>query len=162
MSIQDKLKLYGHTHVKGEVRSSEYEASVKQKKRLNIKLDLADSLFNEVYFPFTQSQKDHVKELIRIFQNFKELHSTASNEEIILSFILYVKSLETKQNMSLTMDGQKTIRTIITDLERQLLFQDKCEIITWKINLYYISRLPILPTEPKNVDHNLLYKGKLK
>lgn len=161
-SIKDKLKLYNHTHVKGEVRSSEYEASVKQKKRLNIKLDLADTLFNEVYFPFTNSQKEHVKELIRIFQNFKELHSQASNEEIILSFILYVKSLETKQNMAETMEGQKTIRTIITDVERQLLFQDKFEIITWKINLHYISCMPILPTEPKNIDHNLLYKGKLK
>ena len=45
--IDDKLKLYSNTYVKGEVRSKEYEAKVKEKKRLNNKLDLADTMFNE-------------------------------------------------------------------------------------------------------------------
>ena len=160
--IEDKINLYKNTYVKGEVRSKNYEKQIKQKKRLHNKLDLADNMFNELSFPFAASQKDHVKELIRTFKNFNELHSQASNEEIILSFIFYVKSLETKQNETYTMEGQKTIRTLITDVEKQILFQDKCEIITWKINLHYISRTPILPTEPENIDHNLLYKGTLK
>ena len=157
---EDKLNLYENTYVKGEVRSRNYEARVKQEKRLNIKLDLADTMFNEVTFPFNKPQKDHVKELIKTFQNFKDLHAKASNEEVILAFILYVKSLETKQNIAYTMEGQKTIRKLITDLEKQISFQDKQEIITWKINLHYVSNTPIFPREPEHVDHNLLYKGK--
>lgn len=158
-NIKDKLKLYNHTHVKGEVRRSEYEASVKQKKRLNIKLDLADTLFNEVYFPFTNPQKDHVKTLIKTFPKFNELHPKASNEEIITAFIFYVKALEDKENKINSLDGQKTIRALIPKIEKQLLFQNTFEIISWNITLHYVSRTPILPTEPKNVDHNILYKG---
>lgn len=160
--IDDKLKLYSRTYVNGEVRSNSYEARVKQEKRLNAKLDLADTLFNEVSFPFNNSQKEHVKNLIRVFTNFKELHSKATNEETILSFIFYVKALETKENIINTLDGQKTIRTLITDLDKQINFNNTFEIISWKITLHYISHTPILPTEPKNIDHNLLYKGILK
>ena len=161
-SIEDKIYRYNHGYVKGETRSKEYEAQVKQKKRLNIKLDLADTMFNELCFPFNQSQKEHVKELIRLFPSFKELHSKATYEETILSFIFYVKALETKENIIPQMDGQKTIRTLIDDFDKQILFNNTFEIISWKITLHYISNTPILPTEPKNIDHNLLYKGHIK
>lgn len=160
--IQDKLNLYSNAHVKGEVRSNEYEARVKQEKRLNIKLDLADTLFNEVYFSFNKDQKKQVKSLIRLFKNFKELHSKASNEEVILSFIFYVKALETKENLINSVDGQKTIRSLIQDIEKQINFPNTFEIISWKITLHYISDTPILPSEPENIDHNILYKGILK
>jgi len=160
--IEDKIKLYSRTYVKGEVRSNSYEAKVKQNKRLNLKLDLADTMFNEVSFNFTNSQKEHVKELIRLFKNFKELHNKATNEEVILSFIFYVKALETKENIMHTMDGQKTIRTLITDMEKQINFNNTFEIISWKITLHYISNTPILPSEPKHIDPNFLYKGQLK
>ena len=161
-SLKDKLDMYSNGYVRGEIRSKEYEAKVKQEKRLNEKLDLADTMFNELTFQFTQPQKDHVKELIQLFPNFKELHSKASNEEIILSFIFYVKALETKENLIPTTTGQKTIRTLITDLDKQIAFNDTFEIINWKITLYYISHTAILPKEPKHIDHNLLYKGKQK
>ncbi len=160
--IDDKLNLYSHAHVKGEVRSNEYEARVKRNKRLNAKLDLADTMFNELCFPFNVNQKAHVKELIQVFKNFKELHSKATNEEVILAFIFYVKALEIKENLIDYVDGQKTIRTLITDLDKQIIFKDTFEIISWKITLHYISATPILPTEPKDIDHNLLYKGNLK
>lgn len=160
--IEDKLNLYGHEYVKGEVRSNSYEAQVKQNKRMHAKLDLADTLFNEVAFQFNNNQKEHVKELIRTFKNFKELHNKATNEETILAFIFYVKALETKENIINTVDGQKTIRTIITDIDKQINFNNTFEIISWKITLHYISITPILPSEPKNIDHNLLYKGSLK
>ena len=160
--IDDKLKLYSNTYVKGEVRSKEYEAKVKEKKRLNNKLDLADTMFNELCFTFTPSQKEHVKELIRLFTNFKELHSKASYEEIILSMIFYVKALETKENIIPSVEGQKTIRTLITDFDKQIIFDNTFEIISWKITLHYISNTPILPTQPTNLDHNILYKGTLK
>ena len=160
--IDDKINLYKNAYVKGEVRSKEYEASVKQKKRLNAKLDLADTMFNELCFPFNQYQKEHVMELIMKFKSFKELHSKATYEEIILAFIFYVKALETKENIINTNKGQKTIRTLISDLDKQINFNNTFEIISWKITLSYISQAPIMPVEPKHIDHNILYKGTLK
>lgn len=156
--IEDKLNLYRHGYVKGEVRSKKYEAKIKQQKRLNMKLDLADTMFNELNFTFNQSQKRHVRELIRIFKNFKELHRKASNEEVILSFIFYVKALEVKENITNTLEGQKTIRTLITDMDKQINFNETFEIIHWKITLHYVTNSIIMPTEPKDTNHNLLYK----
>lgn len=161
-SIEDKIYRYNHGYVKGETRSKEYEARVKQEKALNAKLDLAEGMFNELCFPFNQSQKEHVKNLIREFPNFNELHSKSTNEEIILSFIFYVKALETKKNLVNEKDGQITTRTLIKNLEKQIIFDTTCEIIHWKITLHHISHIPILPVEPKNIDHNILYKGTLK
>ena len=153
-NITDKINLYSNTYVKGEVRSKEYEARVKEVKRLNIKLDLADTMFNELNFSFTQDQKDHVKELIREFQNFKKLYPGATYEEIILSIIFYVRSLKMKQ---LTMDP-KLIQLFVAE-DKQEEYSRKCETIMWKITLHYLRKQPILPTEPKNIDHNILYKG---
>ena len=76
--------------------------------------------------------------------------------------IFYVKALETKENIIPSVDGQKTIRTLITDFDKQIIFDNTFEIISWKITLHYISNTPILPTQPKNLDHNILYKGTLK
>ena len=160
--IEDKLKLYSNPYVRGEVRSNSYEAQLKQNKRMHAKLDLADTMFNELAFQFNNNQKEHVKELIRLFKNFKELHSKATNEEVILAFIFYVKALETKENLIETIDGQKTIRTLITDIDKQINFSNTFEIISWKITLHYISITPIFPSEPEHIDHNLLYKGRLK
>lgn len=152
--ILDKLNLYKNTYVNGEVRSKEYEAKIKQEKRLNLKLDLADTMFNELTFSFTKSQKEHVKELIRLFPNFKELHSQASNEEIILSLIYYVKSVEMKKFVI----HQEIIDKYVTP-KKQDKFPDIAEIIFWKITLYYISNSYIKPREPTHIDHNILYKG---
>ena len=159
MSLTDKINLYTRTYVAGECRSKKYESKIKQEKRLNAKLDLADTMCNELAFPFTNSQKKHVKELIRTFKNFKELHSKATNEEIILSFIFYVKALETKKEIINSVEGQRTIRTLIEDFDKQIHFQNTFEIISWKITLHYISTTPIMPAEPENIDHNILYKG---
>lgn len=159
MSLTDKINLYNRTYVDGECRSKKYESKIKQEKRLNAKLDLADTMCNELAFSFTNPQKKHVKELIRTFKNFKELHSKATNEEIILSFIFYVKALETKKEIINSVEGQRTIRTLIEDFDKQIHFQNTFEIISWKITLHYISTTPIMPGEPENIDHNILYKG---
>ena len=153
-NITDKIKLYANTYVKGEVRSKNYEARVKEKKRLNIKLDLADTMFNELTLSFTQSQKEHVKQLITEFQNFRKLYPGATYEEIILSIIFYVRSLKMKQ---LTMDP-KLIQLFVAE-DKQEEYPRKCETIMWKITLHYLQKQPILPTEPKDIDHNILYKG---
>lgn len=161
-TINEKLKLYANTYVKGECRSKEYEAQIKREKRLNQKIDLADTMFNEVAFPFTPGQKAHVETLIRTFPNFKELNKKATNEEIILAFIFYVKALSDKRNIIGSLEGQKTIRALIPKVENQMLFQNTFEIVSWNITLYYVLRTPILPTEPQHIDHNLLYKGNIK
>lgn len=153
--ISAKLNKYKSKYVKGECRSREYEALVKQEKALSAKLDLADTMFNELSFSFNQSQKEMVKELIRTFPNFNELHSKATNEEIILSFILYVKALETKQ-----FSIKKSLVKKFVKPSKMEQYPKACQIICWKITLYYIQKQPILPREPKHIDHNLLYKGK--
>ncbi len=152
--IEDKLKLYSNTYVKGEVRSNEYESRVKEKKRLNIKLDLADTMFNTLTFSFTPSQKEHVKQLILEFPNFKKLYPGASYEEIILAIIFYVRSLKLKQ---LKLDP-KLIKVYVKE-DKQEDYPRKCETIMWKITLHYLQKQPIVPTEPRNIDHNILYKG---
>lgn len=157
MTIENKIKLYNNSYVKGECRSNEYEARIKQEKRRNIKLDLADTICNELPFTFQQHQKNQVKQLINTFPNFKELHSKSSNEEIILSFIFYVKSLELKNDIDFNTDN------ITKLLEKQTkspeLFHKAYNIIKWKITLHYVQKQPILPHEPEHIDHNILYKG---
>ena len=158
-SIENKLKLYSNTYVKGEVRSKEYESKIKQEKRLNAKQDLVDTISNDLPFKFTPTQKYHVKHLIRTFPNYTELHSKATTEEITLSFILYVKSLETLKEINLNSNKiQGLIKKHVApdDIE---LFPKKYEIIKWKITLYYVQKQPILPSKPKHIDHNILYKG---
>lgn len=156
-SINNKLQLYNNTYVKGECRSQEYESKIKREKRLNQKLDLVDTISNDLPFKFTQTQKHHVKHLIKTFPNYTELHSKATNEEITLSFILYVKSLETLKEINL--NSNKIQSLIKKHAEDMQLFPKKYEIIKWKITLHYIQKQPILPTNPKHIDHNILYKG---
>ena len=162
-TIRKKLQLYNNTYVKGECRSNEYESRVKQEKRLNSKLDLSDTIFNELPFHFTVNQKAHVKELIRLFPNFKELHSKATNEEIILSFIFYVKALEDKKTKIQSPKNKEFIHIILKDFDdhedKERLFPNTFEIIMWKINLHYISNSYIKPKQPRNINHNILYKG---
>ena len=151
MSIQDKINLYQNTYVKGECRSNEYEAEIKQEGALNMKLDLVDTMSNEVPFNFN---KEQVKELVMTFPNFNELHRKATYEEIILAFIFYVKALETKKiNIN-----QKLVKTFV-EPKKQDSYPRTCEIICWKITLHYIQKQPIFPREPEHIDHNILYKG---
>jgi hypothetical protein len=150
-TIEEKIYKYQKGYVKGEIRSKEYESQIKQEKRLNMKIDLADTMFNELNFKFTQPQKQQVKTLIREFPNFQKLHNKATYEEIILSMIFYVKSLESYK----TRLNQPLINKFTNNPNYPQIF----EIIMWKITLHYIQKQPILPTEPRNIDHNTLYKG---
>ena len=154
-SIATKIKKYKSGHVNGECRSSESETLIKQEKALNAKLDLADTMFNELTFTFTSPQKEMVKELIGTFTNFNKLYSQATNEEMILAFIFYVRALYTKQLYIKQSLVKKFVRQ-----KKQEQYPKACQIICWKITLHFIEKQPILPREPKNVDHNLLYKGK--
>ena len=156
--ITTKIKKYQSGYVNGECRSNEYEAEIKREKRLHMKLDLADTLFNEIPF-INNNIKDFTKHLITLFPNFKELHSKATNEEIILSFILYATSLETQKNTDFQDTTIQSIIQEIIPLEKQETYQQTYTIIHWKITLHFIQKQPILPTEPENINHNILYKG---
>ena len=150
-TIEDKIYRYQKGYVKGEVRSKEYESNIKQEKRLHMKLDLADTMFNELNFKFTKPQKQQVKNLIMEFPNFQKLHNKATYEEIILSMIFYVKSLESYK----TRLNQPLINKFTDNPKYPQIF----EIIMWKITLHYLQKQPILPKEPEHIDHNILYKG---
>lgn len=154
--IEDKLKLYKNTYVKGECRSKDFERRVKAEKRLNLKLDLADTIFNELPFPFTITQKDQVKHFIITHKNFNKLHRQASNEEIILSFIFIVKMQE---NTRIIQKNKKLINKILNNPYKVENFRNTFEIIQLNLLLYYLDKEPILPVEPKGIDHNILYKG---
>lgn len=155
--IEDKLKLYSNTYVKGECRSKEYEAQIKQEKALNTKLDLADMIFNELNFQFNRTQKDQVKELILTHKNFNKLHRKASNETIILSFIYYIKM----NDNPIRLDKQKRIIYKITKLNLNT-FRNIFELIICRLQYYHMQNTRIMPRQPTNIDHNLLYKGKLR
>ena len=114
-------------------------------------------MFNEIPFQFTNDQKLQVKEIIQQFPNFNDLHSKSTNEEIILSIIFYVKALEIKELRI----NKKLMETFVEE-KKQELYPKACEIISWKITLYYIQKQPITPYEPQGIDHNILYKGNYK
>ena len=166
-NIEKLIQKYNNGYVNGEVRSKKYETQIKREKRMHIKLDLADGIFNELPFDFTKHQKIDVKFLIKLFPNFKKLHNKATNEEIILAIIFYINGLYNQRDNDFTKpEIRELIKKVIKDndkkkeLEKQNRFPQTYEIIHWKIVLYYMQKQPILPKEPENIDHNILYKGK--
>lgn len=157
--MKNKIHLYKQGYVQGEVRSSNYEKRIKQEKRLNEKLDLADTIQNLTPYQNMKTINSLTKELIHEFPNFKELHSKASNEEIILSFILYSRSILKQKNTDFTDPIiQETIQEIVPH-DKQNTFPRTYEIIFWKIILHNLNKNPIRPTTPEHIDHNILYKG---
>ena len=105
----------------------------------------------------TRPRRHHLKRTT--LPNYTELHSKATIDEVTLSFILYVKSLETLKEINLNSNKIQSLIKKHVDEEDIELFPGKYEIIKWKITLYYIQKQPILPTEPEHTDHNILYKG---
>lgn len=155
--IYNKIKLYNNAYVKGEVRSKEYETRLKQTKALHAKKDLADTMFNDLPFSFAPYQKQQVKQLITENKNFKKLHGNASNEEIILSLIFFVKMQE---DDTIRIDKNKRLLNKYNiNIEK---YHNTYEIILCRLLHKILANTPITPTEPKNVDHNILYKGKIR
>ena len=150
-NIQDKLNRY-QTYVPGETRTSEYEKQIKQKQSIKDKLEIAETLFHETPFHLTDNDKEQVRHLIRMYPNFKDLHKTASNETIILAFIFYIKI---NQNTSIRIQKYTITR-------KYNLTHNTFEIILCKLILNYLREVYIIPTEPSDIDHNILYKGEIK
>ena len=151
-NIETKLKKYQSLYVPGEKRSKEYNRQLKQKEAIKSRHLIAESLFNEVPFNLNPYEKDHVRHLINMYPNFKDLHKTASNETIILSFIFYTK-IPYNTNIKLT-------KYNIT--AKYNLTHSTFELIICRLTLNYLKELYIIPYEPDNINHNILYKGETK
>lgn len=151
-SIEKKIKKYSNVYVPGEKRSSEYNRNLKQKEAIKSRHLLAEKLFNEVTFHLNDYEKQHVHHLIDMYPNFKNLHKRASNETIILALIFYTKipyNTDIKLNKyHITLKYNLTHTTF--------------EIIICRLTLNYLREVYIIPTEPKETNHNLLYKGEIK
>ena len=149
--IQDKLNRY-RTYVPGETRTQEYEKQTKQKQSINDKLEIAETLFTEIPFHLTSSDKEQVRHLIQMYPNFKDLHKRASNETIILAFIYYTKI---PHNTDIKLNNYTITR-------KYQLTHNTFELIICRLALNYLQQVYIIPNEPHDIDHNLLYKGEIK
>lgn len=150
--IEHKLEKYSNPYVNGEQRSKEYETHLKQKQAIRKKHQIAENLFNEVPFHLTTDEKNHVHHLINMYPNFKDLHGRASNETIILALIFYTKI---PNNTNIKLHNYE----IITKYK---LKHTTFEIIICRLVLNYLKEVYIIPYEPKQTDHNILEKGKIK
>jgi hypothetical protein len=149
-NINYLLRKYNNDYTNGEQRSDEYNKKMKQKQRLYEKLQLAEELFLETPFHLTKDDKEQVKHLIRMYPNFRKLHGKASNEQIILSFIFYTK---------IPYDNQiKLDKYEIT--QKYQLTHNTFEIIICRLALEYLKEVYIIPTIPKDKNHEILLKGK--
>ena len=149
-NINYLLRKYNNDYTNGEQRSDEYNKKMKQKQRLYEKLQLADDLFLETPFHLTNDDKEQVKHLIRMYPNFRKLHGKASNEQIILSFIFYTK-IPSDSNIKLD-------KYEIT--QKYQLTHNTFEIIICRLALEYLKEVYIIPTVPKDKNHEILLKGK--
>ena len=144
------LRKYNNDYTNGEQRSDEYNKKMKQKQRLYKKLQLAEELFLETPFHLTNDDKEQVKHLIRMYPNFRKLHGKASNEQIILAFIFYTK-IPLDSNIKLD-------KYEITS--KYNLSHNTFEIIICRLTLEYLKEVYIIPTIPKDKNHEILMKGK--
>lgn len=151
-NIETKLKKYNSPYVNGEKRSTEYEKQIKQKQAIRKRHQIAENLFQEVPFHLNIHEKQQVHHLIDMYQNFKELHGRASNETIILAFIFYTKI---PHNTDIKLYNY----SIITKYK---LTHTTFEIIICRLALNYLKELYIIPHEPKETNHDILYKGEIK
>lgn len=149
-NINYLLRKYNNDYTNGEQRSDEYNKKMKQKQRLYEKLQLAEDLFLETPFHLTNDDKEQVKHLIRMYPNFRKLHGKASNEQIILSFIFYTK-IPLDSNIKLD-------KYEITN--KYNLSHNTFEIIICRLALEYLKEVYIIPTVPKDKNHEILLKGK--
>ena len=148
-NINHLLQLYKKPFVKGEKRTKEYEKMIKQEQSLHNKKEIAKDLFNEIPFHLTNDEKEQVYHLIRMYPNFRKLHGNASNETIILAFIFYIKI---PYNSNIKLSKYNITR-------KYKLTHDTFEIIICRLALEYLKHVYIIPTMPKDKNHEIISKG---
>lgn len=150
-NITHLLKKYEEPYVSGEQRSNEYNRNIDRQQAIKRRINKAKGIFNELTFHFTDLEKEMVIHLIKHYPNIKLLHGKASEETIILALIFYVK----KQNdTSIRITNRKITK-------KYKLTHNVFETILCNMTKHYLRELYIIPTEPKNYNHNIAYKGKI-
>ena len=144
------LKKYDNDYVPGEKRSIEYDNKIKRKEKLKNRMLIVDELSLEAKFLLlSDAQKETVKHLVSIFnQDFKSLHRRASDETIILSFIFYVKKLDTPK-----------IQLKNYAISKKYNLSDAVfELILCRITDYFMTNSPLV-LKPSRIDnHETLVK----
>lgn len=145
--IIDKYK----QRVPYEERGSEYDKQRKRNERRKevkeIALDLIKECEDYKRLRLTPYQKDTVLFLVNKFSNdFKIFHGQSKRETIILAFIFYVKISDEPR---IKLDEYKiTSKYCLTD--------NIFEIIMCKLAAYFMKRMPIVPVESTDYDHEML------
>ena len=146
---QKLLDKYSHEYVHGEKRSSAYRSKIRQESRLKNRLLLADQLFLELNSHLNKNQKDRVKYLVKIFDfDFKYLHRQASEETIILAFIMFIKKLQTPIDLN---DYKVCKKYELTDAIFELIICRALDYVMMNSDLYI--------TESTMDNHEILLNG---
>lgn len=153
MTIDSLIKKY-EQRVPYEERSMESDKQRKRNERRREVKDIALDLISECEeykrLRLNPYQKDTVLFLVNKFGNdFRRFHKTAKSETIILAFIFYVKIDETPE---IRLNEYKL--TSKYDLTSQVF-----EIIMCKLAAYFMKRMPIVPVESTDYDHELLSRN---
>ena len=158
--INKLLKEY-KTRVPHEERSAKSDTMRKRRERLRVLHETCDELFYECkLLCLTNYQKERVYFLIDKFAgNFKKLHGQAKNEEIILSFIFYVKKIE---NIKIELCDYPTIIKKEDDETGELKYElddRKFEIIILRMLEVFMKEMPIIPYTTTSYDHEMLSRN---
>ena len=148
------LNLYEKEYVKGEIRSKETKKKIRyESKRKNRHL-IFDNLRNEAdTINLTPNQVKLIRYLIDDFnEDFKNLHRKVKEETIILSFMFYVKKIETP---SIRLESYRICR-------EYGLTNHVFQIIVCRMLLKFMKKCPIIPTQNYSKDDHekLLREGK--
>ena len=146
MTIRDKLTKY-QNYVQGETQSQEVNTEKKRKQRLTEKHTLCDKLILDAKpLTLTPYEKQRVHFLIDKFTNFKELHGNAKKEQIILSFVFFIK-MTTEVNLDIS-------RCQIA--KKHNLNHRTFETIICRIGDQYMQDAPLPLISTTEYDHEIL------
>jgi len=153
--IRFLLNLYEKEYVEGEKHSREYNKKIRnESKRKHRHLLFNELLLEAEPLQLNNNQIKIVRYLIDDFnEEFKILHGNASEEAIILTFMFYVKIIETPRIKL----GQYKITTTYK------LTNSVFETIVCRMLLKFMKKCPIVPYHRYSEDeHEYLLKGEVK
>lgn len=132
-----------------EMVSNEYDLKLKSDNRRKHRHLLLDELLNETPFKLTSNQITQIRYWIDTFNNdFKGFHRQASNETIILAFIMMQqKNTNPRLNVEKYTISQKyqLNNTIFETIQNKLIFK-------------LMRTLPLVYNQARYVNHEILTK----
>ena len=132
-----------------EMVSNEYDLKLKSENRRKHRHLLLDELLNETPFTLTSNQITQIRYWIDTFNDdFKGFHRQASNETIILSFIMMQqKNTNPRLNVEKYTISQKynLNNTVFETIQNKLIFR-------------LMRTLPLIYNQARYVNHEILIK----